>query len=79
MDSPNSAIIYFSQKSIIHKKLSPISKKEIYNAFGRKDLLIFTDSKKLEKHLRSLDWENKNLLMMSSGTFSGLKMDHLID
>ena len=79
MDSPNSAIIYFSQKSIIHKKLAPISKKEIYNAFGRKDLLIFTDSKKLEKHLRSLDWENKNLLMMSSGTFSGLKMDHLID
>jgi len=79
MDSPDSAIIYFNQKSIIHKKLIPISKKQIYKAFGRKDLLIFNDSQKLEKHLRSLEWENKNLLMMSSGTFNGLKMDNLID
>ena len=79
MDTPDSAIIYFNKKSITHKKLSPISKKQIYNAFERRDLLIFTDSKKLEKHLKSLDWENNNLLMMSSGTFNGLKMDHLID
>ena len=78
MDEPDTAIVYFSPENIVHKKLEPITKIQIKNAFGRKDLLVFTDSKKLEDYLKSLNWENQNLLMMSSGTFEGMKLENLI-
>ena len=79
MDKPDKAIVYFSPKTIAHKKLEPITTKQVLAAFGRKDLLIFTDSEKLETYLNNLNWQNMNLLMMSSGTFEGLNMENLID
>jgi len=78
MDEPDTAIVYFSPETIVHKKLEPITKIQVKNAFGRGDLLVFTDSKKLEDYLKSLNWENQNLLMMSSGTFEGMKLENLI-
>ena len=65
MNDPDTAIVYFNPKTIAHKKLEPITKEQVHNAFKRKDLLIFTNSKELEKHLKSQKWENQNLLMMS--------------
>ena len=78
MDEPDIAIIYFSPTAIAHKKLEPITKEQVYNAFKRKDLLIFTNSKVLEKHLRAQKWEDQNLLMMSSGNFDGIDSSSLI-
>ena len=78
MDKPDTAIIYFSPKTVAHKKLDPITPNQILKAFGRKDLLIFTDSKKLEKYLSKLIWKNTNLLMMSSGNFEAINMENLI-
>ena len=79
MDKPDTAIVYFSPSAIAHKKLKPITPEQVLAAFGRKDLLVFTDSEKLEKHLNNLNWENTNLLMMSSGTFEGINLENLID
>ena len=78
MDEPDTAIIYFSPKAIAHKKLKPITKIQVHNAIARKDLLVFTNSKELEKYFNSLNWENQNLLMMSSGNFEGMKIKELI-
>ena len=78
MDEPDTAIVYFSPKAIAHKKLETITKKQVHNSFGRKDLLVFIDAKKLENHLKSLNWENQNLLMMSSGTFDGIESQELV-
>lgn len=74
MDEPDLAIVYFSPEAIAHKKLAPITTEQVHTAFNRDDLLVFTDSKKLEDYLKSLNWENQNLLMMSSGTFEGMKI-----
>ncbi len=78
MDAPDTTIVYFSPEAIAHKKLEPITKEQVFNAFGREDLLVFIDSKELEKYLNSLNWNNQNLLMMSSGTFDGMKLEKLI-
>ena len=78
MNEPNIAIVYFNPEAITHKKLEPITKKQVYTAFKRKDLLVFTESKKLEGYLKSLNWDNQNLLMMSSGTFDGVEFEKLI-
>ena len=65
MDEPDTAIVYFSPEAIAHKKLEAITKEQVYRAFNREDLLVFTDSKELEKYLNALNWKNQNLLMMS--------------
>mgnify|MGYP006182141661 CR=1 FL=1 len=77
MNEPDTAIIYFNPKAISHKNLEAITKEQVHNAFEREDLLVFTDSKKLEKHLTSLNWENQNLLMMSSGNFNKIDLKKL--
>ena len=78
MDEPDTAIIYFNPDTITKKKLKPITKKQIHKAFNRKDLLVFTNSKKLQEYLTSQKWEYKNLLMMSSGNFDKIKLKDLI-
>ena len=78
MDEPDTAIVYFSPEAIAHKKLEPISKEQVHTAFGRENLLVFTNSIELEEYLKSLNWKNKNLLMMSSGTFDGIEFGELI-
>ena len=78
MDEPDTAIVYFSPEAIAHKKLEAITKEQVHKAFNRKDLLVFTNSKELEKYLNALNWKNQNLLMMSSGTFEGMEFGNLI-
>jgi UDP-N-acetylmuramate: L-alanyl-gamma-D-glutamyl-meso-diaminopimelate ligase len=78
MDEPDTAIVYFSPEAISHKKLEPITKAQVHNAFARVDLVVFTNSKELGKHLKSLEWKNQNLLMMSSGNFDGIEFEILI-
>ena len=78
MDEPDTAIVYFSPEAIAHKKLEPITEDQVHSSFNREDLLVFTDSEKLKIYLKSQNWENTNLLMMSSGTFDGLEFKKLI-
>jgi len=76
MDTPDEAIVFFSKKAIEHKKLDEISINEVHKAFDRKDLKVFTNTDELEAYLISKDWQNKILLMMSSGNFDGLDFDN---
>ena len=78
MDEPDTAIVYFSPAAIAHKKLEPITKEQVFIAFARENLQIFTSSSELEIYLKSLNWENQNLLMMSSGTFNEIDFEGLI-
>ncbi|MBL6657740.1 MAG: peptidoglycan synthetase [Flavobacteriales bacterium] len=77
MDTPDEAIVFYSKKAIEHKKLEEISINEVHKAFDRKDLKVFTSTDELEAYLISKDWQNKNLLMMSSGNFGGLDLNQL--
>ena len=78
MDEPDIAIVYFSPAAIVHKKLVPITVEQVHAAFAREDLMVFTDSKDLKYFLQTLDWNCKNLLMMSSGDFDGIYLEELL-
>ena len=78
MSDADTAIIYFNPDAIAHKKLNAITKKQVHNAFNRDDLMVFTSSKELEKHLKHQNWKNKNLLMMSSGNFNGINLQKIV-
>ena len=66
------AYVYFNPKVIEHKQLTPITKEEVRAAFGTENVEVFTSSEELQAALRSLNYDNTALLMMSSGTFDGI-------
>lgn len=71
------AIVYYSPKNLVLKNLETFSAEDVKLAFNRSDLLVFTEIIELKQYLMSLDWNNKNLLMMSSGKFDGLDLHEL--
>ena len=68
------AYVYFNPKVIEHKRLTPITAEEVREAFGTKNVEVFTESEALQAKLRSLEYKNTALLMMSSGTFDGVNI-----
>ncbi len=74
MDEADTAIVYFNPHAIALKKLPPITHEEIVLGFGKPGLEVFSDSGLLQKRLKSEDWQNKNLLLMSSGNFDGVDL-----
>ncbi len=68
------AYVYYSPEVIKHKKLASITEQQVADAFGGKNVKVFTDSKKLQAELRKIDYDNKNLLLMTSGNFSGVDL-----
>jgi UDP-N-acetylmuramate: L-alanyl-gamma-D-glutamyl-meso-diaminopimelate ligase len=65
------AVVYFNPHTIEHKRLEPITPDNVKEAFGNSNLEVFTDSDLLFRQLRKINWHDKNLLLMSSGNFSG--------
>ncbi len=74
MAEADTAFVYFNPKVIEHKRLTPISKEEVRDAFGTKNVEVFTSSEELQNKLKSLHYKNTALLMMSSGTFDGINI-----
>lgn len=77
MDLADKAIVYFNPHTIAHKKLKPITTDQVQKAFGRKDLLVLTDSKEVLTTILGIDFQQKNLLLMSSGNFDGMDFKEL--
>ena len=77
MELADEAIVYFNQHTIEHKKLKPISEEQVKSAFGGNNIRVITDSKLLLEELLKMNFENKNLLMMSSGNFDGIDFKEL--
>ena len=72
MDAADEALVYFNPHAIALKKLPPITEAMVKEAFRRPDLNVFCDSKALFDLLKSQEWKDKNLLMMSSGNYDGM-------
>ena len=73
------AYVYFNPKVIEHKRLTPITAEEVRKAFGTDNIRVFTESEALQQQLRSLDYHNSALLMMSSGTFDGVNIKEFVN
>lgn len=71
------AIVYFNPHTIAHKKLKPITEEQVKEAFGGNNVRVCTDSQQLLTDLLSMDFSNRNLLMMSSGNFDGIDFKEL--
>ena len=77
LDAADKAVVFYSPHAVEIKKLKPISEKQIADSFERDDLLIFTDPAGFKDFLFDQNFEDKSLLLMSSGDYGGLDFNEL--
>ena len=77
LDEADQAMVYYDPAVVKRKRLPALSPEEIKKQFGKKDLVVYTDSGQLESDLKSLSENTCVLLIMTSGNFSGIDLNNL--
>jgi UDP-N-acetylmuramate: L-alanyl-gamma-D-glutamyl-meso-diaminopimelate ligase len=71
------AIVFIDKKTFVHKKMEPFTSTDLQLAFKDQRIMFFDDIALLESYLTDMNYHNTNLLMMSSGNYSGLDLFNL--
>ncbi|MFD1063852.1 UDP-N-acetylmuramate--L-alanine ligase [Winogradskyella litorisediminis] len=77
LDAADKAVVFYSPHAVEIKKLKEVSHQQIADAFERDDLIIYTNPQDFKDFLFSRHFENKALLLMSSGNYGGLEFDEV--
>jgi UDP-N-acetylmuramate: L-alanyl-gamma-D-glutamyl-meso-diaminopimelate ligase len=77
LDQADKAVVFYSPHAVKIKQLEAVTSAQIENAFQREDLIIYTHPDEFQKFLFSQDFQNKALLLMSSGNYGGLDFENL--
>jgi len=78
MEKADEAIVYFSPEVLKHKKLPNLSIDEVMEAFGGKNVSVYTNSEELVSFITSkAPLDCTNVLIMTSGNLSGNNLDEL--
>lgn len=77
LDSADVAVVFYSPHAVEIKKLDAVTHEQIANAFQRDDLIIYTNPDEFKNFLFSQSFQNKALLLMSSGNYGGLDFDEV--
>ena len=77
LDAADVAVVFYSPHAVEIKKLEEVTHEQIASAFQRDDLIIYTNPDNFKNFLFSQDFNNKALLLMSSGNYGGLDFDEV--
>ncbi|WP_417861122.1 UDP-N-acetylmuramate--L-alanine ligase [Winogradskyella sediminis] len=77
LDAADVAVVFYSPHAVEIKKLEEVTKDQIANAFERDDLIIYTNPEDFKNFLFEQNFDNKSLLLMSSGNYGGLDFDEV--
>ncbi len=77
LDAADVAVVFYSPQAVEIKQLEEVTKEQIFSAFKRDDLVIYTNPKDFKAYLFEQDYNNKSLLLMSSGNYGGLDFDEV--
>lgn len=78
MEDADMACVYYSEHALEIKHLPPLSAEKIRDGFGLETLKVIRDRDELKKFISGLSTQNTNLLMMSSGSFDGLRKEDIV-
>lgn len=77
LDAADVAVVFYSPHAVKIKKLKEVTHEQIANAFERDDLIIYTNPDDFKQFLFSQKFDNKALLLMSSGNYGGLDFEEV--
>ncbi|MDG1842542.1 MAG: Mur ligase family protein [Crocinitomicaceae bacterium] len=70
------AIVYFNPEVVAHKKLPPITKKDVLDGFGG-NIIVVEKTNEVIRYIQKELTNCTSLLMMSSGNFDGINYEDL--
>lgn len=79
LDPANKAIVFFNPEVVAHKKLPEITTDDVKKGFRNEKLTAINDSYELQELLLSITEGECIVLLMTSGSFSGLNMKVLAE
>jgi UDP-N-acetylmuramate: L-alanyl-gamma-D-glutamyl-meso-diaminopimelate ligase len=77
LDTADIAVVFYSKHALEIKRMPDLAPELIAQRFGRNDLHVFHNREKLEAFLSAQNYQDTNLLLMSSGTYDGLDFNKL--
>lgn len=77
LDTADIAAVFYSKHALEIKRMPDLAPELIAQRFGRNDLHVFNNREKLESFLSAQNYQDTNLLLMSSGTYDGLDFSTL--
>ena len=77
LDAADTAVVFYSPQAVEIKKLDSVSETQIETAFERDDLIVFTDPTRFKNYITSLEFAQKTVLLMSSGSYGNLDFETL--
>ncbi len=79
LDPADTAVVFYSPHAVEIKKLAPVTREQILEAFDREDLIVMTNPSEFKSWLFEQSLDNCALLLMSSGNYGGLDFEELKD
>jgi len=77
MDTADIPVVFYSSHALEIKRMPNLEPELVAQGFGRSDLKIFTKKAHLTAFLDAQQYDNTNLLLMSSGDYEGLDVNSL--
>ena len=77
LDQADKAVVFYSPHAVKIKQLDEVTTAQIEMAFGREDLIIFTNPTEFKGFLFNQNLEQKALVLMSSGNYGGLDFEEV--
>jgi UDP-N-acetylmuramate: L-alanyl-gamma-D-glutamyl-meso-diaminopimelate ligase len=77
LDAADVAVVFYSPHAVEIKKLKEVTHEQISTAFERDNLIIYTNPDDFKKFLFAQNFDNKALLLMSSGNYGGLDFEEV--
>jgi len=79
LDQADKAVVFYSPHAVKIKQLDEVTTAQIGAAFGREDLMMFTNPSEFKAFLFGQNLEQTALVLMSSGNYGGLDFEEVKD
>ncbi|MBN9295766.1 MAG: peptidoglycan synthetase [Filimonas sp.] len=72
VDKADEVVVFYSKHALELKRMPDLPKEIVEKGFGKPGLVVITHKEELDQWLQKHDYNNANLLLMSSGNYDGL-------
>lgn len=79
LDPADEAAVFYSRHALELKRLPPLDPGAVVEAFGKPGLAVLNEPEALRVWLQARDYQDANLVLMSSGNFDGLNLSTFAD
>jgi UDP-N-acetylmuramate: L-alanyl-gamma-D-glutamyl-meso-diaminopimelate ligase len=74
LDKADKAVVFYSKHALELKRMPDLPKQTVQKGFDKAGLQVITDKNELQEWLSKQQYENSNLVLMSSGNYDALDM-----